>query len=89
MGGAVKKKAVRKMIRKENLDFLCIQETKLDHIDHKLCSSLWYDCDVDWGFQPSVGNSGGLLSIWRNDRFHKVSSFYGKGYLGVTGNFCI
>ncbi|KAF1867299.1 hypothetical protein Lal_00049728 [Lupinus albus] len=53
MGGAVKKKAVRKMIRKENLDFLCIQETKLDHIDHKLCSSLWYDCDVDWGFQPS------------------------------------
>ncbi|KAF1894056.1 hypothetical protein Lal_00003972, partial [Lupinus albus] len=32
LGGDAKKRVVRNMVRKENLDFLCIQETKLEFI---------------------------------------------------------
>ncbi|KAF1869216.1 hypothetical protein Lal_00048498 [Lupinus albus] len=75
------------MARKENLDFLCIQETKLEFIDYHLCSTLWYGSDFDWIFQPSIGRSGGLLCIWKTDKFQKSSFKSGKGYLGVTSKY--
>ncbi|KAF1870610.1 hypothetical protein Lal_00025934 [Lupinus albus] len=88
MGRAVKKRSMRKLIRKDNLDFICIQETKLDHIELSLCASLWVGSDIDWVFQPSTGNSGGLLCIWRKDRFQKNSSFSGQDGGGLLCPFC-
>ncbi|KAF1895786.1 hypothetical protein Lal_00037902, partial [Lupinus albus] len=70
-GGAVKKRVVRNMVRQENLDILCIQETKLEFSNHKLTSSLWRS------------KSGGLLTIW----FIKLSSNCGFSFLEVTGKF--
>ncbi|KAF1893942.1 hypothetical protein Lal_00043725 [Lupinus albus] len=78
LGGAAKKRVVRNMVRKENLDFLCIQETKLEFIDYHLCSTLWDGSDFDWIFQPSIGRSGGLLCIWKTDKFQKSSFKSGK-----------
>ncbi|KAF1881840.1 hypothetical protein Lal_00042553 [Lupinus albus] len=64
LGGGTKKCVVRTMVRNENLDFLCIQETKLELVDYQLCFSLWVGSDFDWIFQPSIGKSGGLLSVF-------------------------
>ncbi|KAF1894437.1 hypothetical protein Lal_00043722 [Lupinus albus] len=68
------------MVRKENLDFLCIQETKLEFIDYHLCSTLWDGSDFDWIFQPSIGRSSGLLCIWKTDKFQKSSFKSGKSW---------
>ncbi|KAF1894928.1 hypothetical protein Lal_00022422 [Lupinus albus] len=87
LGGAVKKKAVRSLVHKENLDFICIQETKLEHIDCNLCSNLWDGSDFDWVFQPSIGKSGGILSMWRKDKFVLQYSESGPGFLEVCGKF--
>ncbi|KAF1864498.1 hypothetical protein Lal_00021921 [Lupinus albus] len=70
LGRSVKKRVLRSMVRKEKLDFLSIHETKLESIDYNLCSKLWDGSDFDWAFQPSIGRSGGLLSIWRTAKFH-------------------
>ncbi|KAF1863490.1 hypothetical protein Lal_00030524 [Lupinus albus] len=87
MGGVTKMKSVRKLIRKENLDFICIKETKHERIEPKLCSPLLPGIDVDWVFQPHVGNSGGLLSIWRKNKFQLHSSHSGKGFIDICGHF--
>ncbi|KAF1891499.1 hypothetical protein Lal_00012388 [Lupinus albus] len=87
LGGAVKKRVIRTMVRKENLDFLCIQETKLELLDYHIRSSLWDGFDFDWIFQPSIGKSGGLLCIWKKDKFQMISYRSGKGFLGVVGYY--
>ncbi|KAF1870232.1 hypothetical protein Lal_00003438 [Lupinus albus] len=67
--------------------FICIQETKRELIESKLCYVLWPDIDVDWIFQPSVGNSGGLLSLWMKDIFQIIYSLSGKGFLDISGHY--
>ncbi|KAF1874221.1 hypothetical protein Lal_00030254 [Lupinus albus] len=48
LGGTVRKRTVKKMVGKEKLDFLCILETNLEFMNHKICSPLWRGSDVDW-----------------------------------------
>jgi len=64
LGGAVKRSAIRKMTLTNNLDVLCIQETKMESIDRKLCQYLWADCNVSFEFAPATNSAGGLLCIW-------------------------
>jgi len=37
LGGGVKRSAIRKLTLTNNLDVLCIQETKMESIDRRLC----------------------------------------------------
>jgi hypothetical protein len=83
LGGLVKRKRVRELVREQRVDFLAIQETKLELITDKLCYSLWGDNDCEWAFLPSIGNSGGILSIWRKSVSKLIHSFVGNGFVGV------
>lgn len=85
LGGRLKKEAIRNLVRKKRLDFICIQETKLDRCDKFLCQSLWGDLDVDWIFRQAQGSLGGLLCIWSTEAFVKQVIFEGNGFLGVSG----
>jgi len=42
---------------------LSIQETKLPVFDFTVCKSIWGDVNVDFSFQPSMGPSGGLVTL--------------------------
>jgi exonuclease III len=53
LGGLVKRRKIRELIKKQNIQFLAIQETKLEAISDKLCYSLWGSNDCDWSFRPS------------------------------------
>jgi hypothetical protein len=48
-----------------------------------LCYSLWGNADCDWVSLPAVGNSGGILSIWRKSFASLVFSIVGDGFIGV------
>jgi exonuclease III len=41
LGGAVKIPDIREMINKEGIDFLALQETKLETISDSLCHRIW------------------------------------------------
>ncbi|WJX93090.1 hypothetical protein P8452_74658 [Trifolium repens] len=71
------------MIRNNKIDFLAIQETKLEVISETLCYGLWGSCDCDWVFLPSEGRSGGILSIWSKSNNSLIFSFMGEGFVGV------
>jgi hypothetical protein len=62
---------------------MALQETKLEGVSGSLCSRLWGSSDCDWAVLPSVGNSGGILSLWRKSLGNLVFSFTGDGFVGV------
>jgi hypothetical protein len=79
----VKKRKVRNLVCLEKLDFLALQETKLQSIPDSLPRLLWGNDDHDWAFSPADGNSGGILSMWRKSLFSLVFTFVGEGFVGV------
>jgi hypothetical protein len=83
LGGRVKKKVLRKLVKEEKVEFLAIQETKLEDVSEALVFSIWGGEDCCWAFYPSIGNSGGILSIWRKSISSFIYSFKGEGYVGV------
>lgn len=84
-GWRIKKGEIRKLIKNEKVEFICIQETKMESIDFGFCQSLWGGTEIDWRFKKSEGSSGGLLSLWSNKCFTCQDSVEGTGYLGIKG----
>jgi exonuclease III len=96
LGSRVKRRKVRDLVRLERLDFLALQETKLQVVDDSLPRSLWGNEDCEWAYLPAEGNSGGILSVWRKSLLALIFTFVGPGFVGVfletlqTGaRFCV
>jgi hypothetical protein len=83
LGGAIKKNKIKELVRLQKVQFLAIQETKMEVIYQNTCHAVWGGEDRDWAFLPSVGNSGGIISIWRKSSASFNFSFIGDGYVGV------
>lgn len=47
MGGRVKWKFVKNMVIKEEIQLLCLQETKRETINKETCQALWGDHEVE------------------------------------------
>jgi len=83
LGGAIKRRKIKDLVRNNKVDFLAIQETKKEVISQSLCNSLWGGEDCDWAYLPSEGNSGGILSLWSKSNSSFNFTFRGEGYMGV------
>ena len=61
--------AVRSKIIESGCDIVCLQETKHEHFDavyiKKLCPSSFNSIE----YLPSIGASGGLIIVWKGNRF--------------------
>ncbi|KAH1246485.1 hypothetical protein GmHk_06G016557 [Glycine max] len=73
------------MILSNKVDILCIQETKKEVIDRKLCQYLWGDSSVTWEYVPSTNAAGGLLCIWNNESFSVDRRAVGRGFIMLEG----
>jgi exonuclease III len=83
LGGVLKRKRIRDMVRSNQIEFLAIQETKLEEISEAMCFGLWGSNDCEWVHLPSEGRSGGILSIWSKSNNSLIFSFKGEGFVGV------
>ncbi|KAK2444918.1 hypothetical protein QL285_015908 [Trifolium repens] len=83
LGSRVKRRKIREVVKEKNVDFLAIQETKLEVIPEAIVYGLWGGSDCDWAFLPAVGNSGGILSVWNKVKSTLVFTFSGEGFVGV------
>ncbi|WJX47013.1 hypothetical protein P8452_33752 [Trifolium repens] len=83
LGGAVKRNSIKELLRKEKVQFLAVQETKMESLSDEFCYGLWGGEDCQWVYLPSVGNSGGLLSIWCKSSASLIFSFVGETFIGV------
>nr|KYP36537.1 Putative ribonuclease H protein At1g65750 family [Cajanus cajan] len=85
MGGKVKWRVIRKLIVEEDAQIVCIQETKKEDIDERLCKLLWGDGNCEWRAVPAINTAGGLLCLWNGDKFQVSQHFEGVSYLGLEG----
>jgi hypothetical protein len=58
-----------------HLDFVVIHETKLEVVEERLCNLLWGNSFCEWSFVLSIGNSGGIMSIWSSYKDKSIFSF--------------
>ncbi|PNX56566.1 cytochrome p450 [Trifolium pratense] len=64
LGGLEKRKEVRKLVEDLKPFTFCIQETKLQNCNVFHGSNLWGSSSHGFSYRPSVGASGGLLTLW-------------------------
>ncbi|GJW87662.1 RNA-directed DNA polymerase, eukaryota, reverse transcriptase zinc-binding domain protein [Tanacetum coccineum] len=69
--GLEKCKAISKLCKGHNITFLGIQETRLSLINSFKAKSLWGNFHFEYAVSPSIGRSGGLISIWDPNSFRK------------------
>ncbi|XP_058754983.1 uncharacterized protein LOC131628127 [Vicia villosa] len=48
-----------------------------------MAGSFWRNSSVDFSFIPSVGASGGILTLWNTNTVKAVFNFGGRGFLGM------
>ena len=87
LGRGVKLAAIRRMVWKEKIDLLCIQETKTENIDKSVCQALWGDSEVGWELQPATNTAGGLLCLWSEEDFKVHSKVIGSGFILLVGQW--
>nr|GEZ88890.1 RNA-directed DNA polymerase, eukaryota [Tanacetum cinerariifolium] len=59
------------VVYQNKVNFLAIQETKLENMDLWCVKACWGNYAFDFVYSDSVGNSGGILCIWDPNSFRK------------------
>jgi len=85
--GFEKRKEVRSLVTEKRPWILCLQETKLQRCDDGVCLSLWDGQSVAFSFRPSLGASGGLLTLWDPIKVEVWSSSSLDHVLSIHGRF--
>ena len=87
LGRGVKWAAIRRLIKKENVDMICIQETKRESIDKTMWQSLWGDAEVNWEMQTAITTAGGILCLWSEQTFKLQMKVVGNGFIFLRGEW--
>nr|GEX60977.1 RNA-directed DNA polymerase, eukaryota [Tanacetum cinerariifolium] len=80
LGHKTKKKWVRELNLQHKVNFLALQETKMDRITHMDVKFIWGNSNYQFMSSDSVGNSGEILCIWE-------ATVFKKAYVTVSDNF--
>ncbi|MCI74998.1 hypothetical protein A2U01_0096264, partial [Trifolium medium] len=68
---------VRELVRREKVDILALQEAKIEGANNSLCREVWGYDNVVWISNPTIGRSGGLITLWNKEKGSLVHSFQG------------
>ncbi|GKV06521.1 hypothetical protein SLEP1_g18404 [Rubroshorea leprosula] len=83
VGKEGKKRGVRELVAREKVDFLSVQESKVEVVDAQLCRALWGSDSFEWVAQPSKGMAGGLICIWNPELLKKDRIIEGDNFIGI------
>ncbi|GJY83774.1 RNA-directed DNA polymerase, eukaryota [Tanacetum coccineum] len=82
-----KKDWVRELAMKHKVNFLSIQETKMEEIDVFSVRNCWGNYSYDFLHSNSVGNSGGILCVWDPNSFIKHNYTISDYFVIVRGKW--
>ncbi|PWA87879.1 RNA-directed DNA polymerase, eukaryota, Reverse transcriptase zinc-binding domain protein [Artemisia annua] len=80
-----KKDWVKELCVKNKVNFLSLQETKMEDIELFSVKMSWGNFAFDYIHSASVGNSGGILCVWDPSSFHKTSATVSDYFVMVRG----
>ncbi|GKC72784.1 RNA-directed DNA polymerase, eukaryota [Tanacetum coccineum] len=82
-----KKDWVKELYIKNKVNFLSLQETKMEIIELFNIKMCWGNFIFDYVVSPSVGNSGGILCIWDPSMFRKLNSTIADYFVMIRGEW--
>ncbi|GJY75406.1 RNA-directed DNA polymerase, eukaryota [Tanacetum coccineum] len=85
LGHKSKKRWVRELCFKNNVNFVSLQETKMECVDLFTLKKLWGNFSFDNAISPSVGNSGEIVCMWEPSIFVKENVIVFDSFLLITG----
>ncbi|KAL8513844.1 hypothetical protein ACS0TY_013094 [Phlomoides rotata] len=64
LGCRTKRKEIRDLVKKLRVDVCCIQESKKEEVNERLCKSVWGNWSkIGWAYSGSEGRAGGMITI--------------------------
>ncbi|GJW52675.1 RNA-directed DNA polymerase, eukaryota [Tanacetum coccineum] len=79
-----KKDWVRELCVNNKVNFLAIQETKMENMEFRCVRSCWGNYAFDYIHSNSVGNSGGILCAWDPNSFRKSADEF-NSFIAKSG----
>ena len=87
LGRGVKWPTIRRMVNKQHIDMIYIQETKKEVIEKFMYQALWGDSEVSWEAHPASNSAGGILCIWSEKTFKLERKVIGNGFIMLVGKW--
>ena len=85
IGFDFKRNWIKEIIRKNRVNIVGIQETKSESLQDFDVFAIWGNKNVGWETSPSVGNSGGLITMWDPKHFEFNSANHHRNYSIIMG----
>ncbi|GJW59292.1 RNA-directed DNA polymerase, eukaryota [Tanacetum coccineum] len=80
-----KKDWVKELCVRNKVNFLALQETKIENMDLICVKMCWGNLAFDYVHSDSVGNSGGILYVWDLNSFCKSNATISDYFVMVRG----
>lgn len=87
LGNKSKKEWVQELTNNNKLNFIAIQETKMEKVSHMDVKFMWGNSNYDFVFSESVGNSGGILCMWEESIFKKDYATISDSFVAIYGTW--
>lgn len=84
-GRQEKRLAVRKLVRRQRVDFLLLQETKVASNVDQVIQEVWGAQSCGWDWVSSQGASGGLIAIWDDKVLCEEEVFKDQRIMAIKG----
>ncbi|GJT33115.1 RNA-directed DNA polymerase, eukaryota [Tanacetum coccineum] len=85
LGKKAKKEWVKDLCHKNKVNFLTLQETKMEKMDMFCIKKCWGNMAFDYVHSDAVGNSGGILCVWDPNSFYKESVTISDSFVMIRG----
>nr|GEV39388.1 putative RNA-directed DNA polymerase, eukaryota, reverse transcriptase zinc-binding domain protein [Tanacetum cinerariifolium] len=82
-----KKDWVRELCIKNKVNFISLQETKMESMSQMDVKILWGNNNFDYVVSDSLGNSGGMLCVWETNVFHKENVTISDNFMAIYERF--
>ncbi|GKB43987.1 RNA-directed DNA polymerase, eukaryota [Tanacetum coccineum] len=87
LGYKAKKGWIKELCLKHRINFVALQETKMESIDLFSIKSLWGNFTFEYATSSSAGNSGGILCVWDPNMFVKDHVSSCDYFLAIMGTW--
>ncbi|GMJ03184.1 hypothetical protein HRI_003987600 [Hibiscus trionum] len=87
LGGSAKRRYVREVLRKNDVDMAMLQETKLEEWPKSWLANLWGTDNFESVFAPSISASGGILVMWEVSKFNLEQVEVERNFIVMRGRW--
>ncbi|GJT95488.1 RNA-directed DNA polymerase, eukaryota, reverse transcriptase zinc-binding domain protein [Tanacetum coccineum] len=85
LANQAKKDWVKKICVSNKVNFMSIQETKMEIIDLWDIKRCWGNFSFDYAYSEAVGQSGGILCVWDDNMFQKLNRTVSDYFVMIRG----